>query len=58
MTRLDLIRIYYLSLLVTLSLNAQIARTSLNGTVTDEQGKRIPAARIQATNLEIGRAHV
>ena len=52
-----MIRVYYLSLVVTLSLNAQIARTSLNGTVTDEQGNRIPAARIQATNVATGLRH-
>src|SRR5579863_417116 len=51
------IRPYYLPLVVSLSLNAQIARTSLNGTVTDEQGKRIPAARIQAANLATGLRH-
>ena len=52
-----MIRFYYLSLVVTLSLNAQIARTSLNGTVTDEQGNRVPAARIQATNVATGLRH-
>lgn len=52
-----MIRLYYLSLIVTLSLNAQIARTALNGTVTDEQGKRIPAAKVQATNVATGLRH-
>jgi Carboxypeptidase regulatory-like domain len=53
----EMIRLSYLSLAVILNLNAQIARTSLNGTVTDEQGNRIPAARIQATNVATGLRH-
>jgi hypothetical protein len=38
----------------SLSLTAQVARTSLNGTVTDEQGKRIPAAKMKAPNVATG----
>ena len=44
----------YLPLLISLNLTAQVSRTSLNGTVTDEQGKRIPAAKVKATNLATG----
>lgn len=43
-----------LSLLFSLNLIAQVARTSLNGTVTDEQGKRIPLAKVKATNVGTG----
>jgi hypothetical protein len=43
-----------LPLLFTLSVTAQVARTALNGTVTDEQGKRIPAAKVTSTNLATG----
>lgn len=35
-------------------LMAQVARTSLNGTITDEQGKGIPAAKLRATNIATG----
>ncbi|HKE24894.1 MAG TPA: carboxypeptidase-like regulatory domain-containing protein [Bryobacteraceae bacterium] len=35
-------------------LGAQVARTSLNGTVTDEQGKRIPSAKVKAINAATG----
>jgi hypothetical protein len=52
-----MIRVWFLSLVVTFNVNAQIARTSLNGTVTDEQGKRIPAARIQAINVATAYRH-
>ena len=44
----------YLQFLFSLSLCAQVARTSLNGTVTDEQGKRIPSARVMATSVGTG----
>ena len=37
-------------------LGAQVARTSLNGTVVDEQGKRIPSARVKVTNSATGLA--
>ena len=43
-----------LTLLLPVSLMAQVARTSLNGTITDAQGKRIPSARVQATNIATG----
>ena len=43
-----------LSLLASVSVAAQVARTSLNGTVTDEQGKRIPSAKVHATNDSTG----
>ena len=52
-----MIRVCSLSLVVIFTPNAQTARTSLNGTVTDEQGKRIPAARIQAINVATGYRH-
>ncbi len=38
----------FLLLLSCVPLAAQVARTSLNGTVTDDQGRRIPAARVSA----------
>jgi hypothetical protein len=44
------LKILFLSLLGSLSMSAQVARASLNGTVTDEQGKRIPSAKVYATN--------
>ena len=44
----------YLAFLISVSLTAQVARTSLNGTVTDEQGKRIPSAKVKATNVATG----
>jgi hypothetical protein len=31
-----------------------VARTSLNGTVTDEQSKRIPSAKVKVTNIGTG----
>ena len=40
--------------LLAFSLTAQVARTSLNGTVTDKQNKRIPAAKVKVTNLATG----
>src|SRR5579872_2079055 len=46
--------ILLLSLLGSVSISAQVARTSLNGTVTDEQGKRIPSAKVRATNTATG----
>jgi hypothetical protein len=39
---------------VSLKLTAQVALTSLDGTVTDEQGKRIPLAKVKATNVATG----
>ena len=47
-------QILLLSLLSSVSMSAQVARTSLNGTVTDEQGKRIPSAKVHATNTATG----
>src|SRR5271165_5480458 len=44
----------YLLFLFSVSLTAQVSRTSLNGTVTDEQGRRIPSAKVKVTNLETG----
>src|SRR5215469_14225137 len=35
-------------------LGAQVARTSLNGTVVDEQGKRIPSAKVKVANVATG----
>jgi len=43
-----------LALFVSFKLSAQVALTSLNGTVTDEQGKRIPLAKVKATNAATG----
>ena len=43
-----------LSLFLCLNLHAQVARTSLAGTVTDEQGKRIPEARVKIVNVATG----
>lgn len=50
LTRLFLL----LSLFVCLNIHAQVARTSLAGTVTDEQGKRIPEARVKIVNVATG----
>jgi hypothetical protein len=36
--------------LASSNLLAQVARTSLDGTVVDEQGKRLPAAKVKAIN--------
>ena len=44
----------YPAFLFCVSLTAQVARTSLNGTITDEQGKRIPSAKVKATNVSTG----
>ena len=43
-----------LPFLVCFKLGAQVARTSLNGTVADEQGKRIPSAKVKVTNADTG----
>ena len=48
------VKILLLSLLAWVSISAQVARTSLNGTVTDEQGKRIPSAEVHAVNTATG----
>ena len=48
------VKILLLSLLGSVSISAQVARTSLNGTVTDEQGKRIPSAKVNATDTATG----
>src|SRR5579862_3723501 len=48
------IKIFLLSFLGLVSVSAQVARTSLNGTVADEQGKRIPSAKVHATNTATG----
>ncbi len=47
-------KILLLSLLGSASISAQVARTSLNGTITDEQGQRIPSAKVHATNTATG----
>src|SRR5579862_9729380 len=47
-------KILLLSLLGSVSMSAQVARTSLNGTVTDEQGRRIPSAKVHATDAATG----
>src|SRR5579871_5319868 len=44
----------FLLSVMALALTAQVARTSLNGTVTDEQGKRISLARVQVINTATG----
>ena len=44
----------YLPFLFSLSLTAQVSRTSLNGTVSDVQGKRIPSVIVKATNVATG----
>ncbi|HEV8043235.1 MAG TPA: carboxypeptidase regulatory-like domain-containing protein [Bryobacteraceae bacterium] len=49
-----LIKILLVSLLSWVTISAQVARTELNGTVTDEQGKRIPSAKVHATNTATG----
>jgi len=46
-----------LSFFVPVCLTAQVGRTSLNGTVTDEQGKRIPSAKVKATNIATSFRH-
>jgi hypothetical protein len=43
-----------LSFFGPVKLGAQVALTSLNGTITDEQGKRIPSAKVKATNIATG----
>jgi hypothetical protein len=48
------VKILLLSLLGSVTISAQVARTSLNGTVTDEQGRRIPSATVKATNVATG----
>src|SRR5215472_559780 len=48
------VKILLLSLLGSVSISAQVARTSLNGTLTDEQGKRIPSAKVHATDMATG----
>jgi len=48
------VKILLLSLLGSVTISAQVARTSLNGTVTDEQGQRIPSAKVHATNAATG----
>src|SRR5580704_8828382 len=48
------IKTLLLSLLSWVTISAQVARTELNGTVSDEQGKRIPSAKVHATNTATG----
>jgi hypothetical protein len=48
------IQILLLPLLASVSISAQVGRTSLTGTVMDEQGKRVPSAKVQATNSATG----
>ena len=47
---------YLLVFLLSLSssLHAQVARTALNGTVTDPQGKAVPSAKVRAISLATG----
>jgi hypothetical protein len=47
---------YPLVFLLSLSagLHAQVARTTLNGAVTDPQGKAVPSARVRAISLATG----
>ena len=48
-------RSYYLFIfLVSLGLRAQVARTSLNGAVTDQQGRPVPSAKVKAISLATG----
>src|SRR5579871_6167150 len=47
-------KILVLSLMFSVIISAQVARTSLNGTVTDAQGKRIPSAQVRATSTANG----
>jgi len=47
-------KILVLSLMFSVNISAQVARTSLNGTVTDAQGKRIPSAQVRATSTANG----
>jgi hypothetical protein len=44
----------FLPLLASVKLSSQVALTSLNGTVSDEQGKRIPLPKVKATNVATG----
>ena len=46
--------LYVLPLFVSLGANAQVARSALTGTVTDQQGARIPQARVKATDIATG----
>jgi hypothetical protein len=43
-----------LPLFVSVKLSSQVALTSLNGTISDEQGKPIPLAKVKATNVATG----
>jgi hypothetical protein len=56
MTALSASRILLTALLffASFKLSSQVALTSLNGTITDEQGKRIPLAKVKATNIATG----
>src|ERR1019366_408817 len=56
MRRFSLFFTYLVSLLFCfiLPMKAQVARTSINGTITDEQGKRIPSAKVKAIDLSTG----
>lgn len=46
--------LFLLNLLFSLTLLGQVARTALSGTITDEQGRRIPLAKVIATNVATG----
>ena len=47
-------RFLVLFLVISVSVTAQVARTALNGTVSDEQGRRVPYARVQAASTTTG----
>src|SRR5579871_4615545 len=45
---------FLLLLFVTMLGYAQVARTALTGTVTDQQGGRVPLARVKITDIGTG----
>jgi hypothetical protein len=45
---------FLLPLFVSSFLHAQVARTALKGTITDEQGRLIPSAKVTAISLASG----
>jgi hypothetical protein len=47
-------KVLVFSALVSVNTTAQVAGTSLNGTIIDEQGRRIPSAKVRATNPATG----
>ncbi|MBV9266786.1 MAG: TonB-dependent receptor [Acidobacteriaceae bacterium] len=48
------VSLLFFPVLLTFSAHAQVARTALTGTVTDEQGSRIPSAKVKATESSTG----